>query len=40
MTYDEALIWYEVGMGSVFAFIGGPFLLVAAIRFARSFLSL
>ena len=39
MSPEEAIIWYEVGLGFVFSMIGGPFLVVVVVRWVRSFLS-
>ena len=38
MTYQEALMWYQLGINSTLAVVGGPFLLVMLARWAKSFL--
>ena len=39
MTFEEALMWYGVGLGAVFSVIAGPFLVVVVWRWARNLLS-
>jgi hypothetical protein len=37
MSSDDAVFWYELGLQVVLSLVAGPFFVVMAVRWARSF---